>query len=88
MAVEGKTRVYADPQPGRAVMATHSRDRTVGKGRIDSQHDAVAELVARAERAAVGARQRLAFATLLLEDGVRRDSGASAQATCRCSRGA
>jgi hypothetical protein len=67
LAQGGSSRVYADPQPGRAVRASHSRDSHVGRGRIDSQHAAVAALLSRAERARVGARQRLAFASCLLE---------------------
>lgn len=56
VALRGTSRVYADPQPGRS-----------GRQRIDSQHSAVAELLLNAERALVGACQRLAFATCLLE---------------------
>ena len=61
----GRARVYADPQPMRAVRASHSRDALVGRGRIDSQHSAVAELLSNAEQAWVSARQRLAFALCL-----------------------
>jgi hypothetical protein len=70
----GRARVYADPQPGRAVRASHSRDAQVGRGRIDSQHSAVAELLSNAERARVSARQRLAFASMYLEDKREHDS--------------
>ena len=67
LALGGSSRVHADPQPGRMVRAPHSKDASVGRGRIDSQHSAVGELLSRAERALVGARQRLAFATCLLD---------------------
>jgi hypothetical protein len=67
VALGGTSRVYADPQPGRAVRASHSRDARVGRGRIDSQHGAVAELLLQAERALAGAHQRLAFAKCFLE---------------------
>ena len=58
LADDGKGRVYNDPRPGRSVRASHSADATPGRGRIDSQHAAVAQLLARAERAVAGARQR------------------------------
>ena len=63
VALGGASRVYADPQPG----PVHSKQARVARQRINSQHGAVAELLLRAERAFVGARQRLAFATCLLE---------------------
>ena len=64
VALSSTSRVYADPQPGRPVYSHQAR---AGRQRINSQHGAVAELLLRAERAFVGARQRLAFATCLLE---------------------
>ena len=75
LADDGKGRVYNDPRPGRSVRASHSADATPGRGRIDSQHAAVAQLLARAERAVAGARQRLAFACVLLEGGVESRRG-------------
>jgi hypothetical protein len=66
VAAGGSSRVYGDPQPGRSI-----RGAEPGAGRIDSQHDAVAQLLTTAERALVGARQRLAFARALLDGGVR-----------------
>ena len=79
VAHNGRARVYADPQPGREVRASHSRDAQVGRGRIDSQHSSVAQLLSRAEQMQVGARQRLAFASLFLEvQNEARGSGTSA----------
>ena len=74
LALGGSTRVYADPQPGRAVRASHSRDRKIGGGRIDSQHSSVAELLGRAERARVSARQRLAFAKIFLDEEQQKEA--------------
>ena len=67
LALGGSSRVYADPQPGRKVCASHSADASVGSGRIDSQHSAVALQLAKAERDLGGAQQRLAFASCFLD---------------------
>ena len=75
VAHSGSARVYADPQPGRAVRASHSRDAQVGRGRIDSQHSSVAVLLQRAERVRVSARQRLAFASMFLENDLEESQG-------------
>eukprot|EP01043_Picozoa_sp_COSAG02_P071450 COSAG02_NODE_13063_length_1451_cov_1.338757_1_plen_306_part_00 len=88
VAHSGRARVYADPQPGREVRASHSRDAQVGRGRIDSQHSAVAALLSKAERMQVSARQRLAFASMFL-DGSRIEDGSNATSTSIlvCQRG-
>lgn len=90
VAHNGRARVYADPQPGREVRASHSRDAQVGRGRIDSQHSSVAQLLSCAERQRVGARQRLAFASLFLEEekaARTRSSGGGASASASAARG-
>lgn len=88
VAHSGRARVYADPQPGREVRASHSRDAQVGRGRIDSQHSAVAELLSKTERMRVSARQRLAFASMFLEDKrIEDSSNATSTSLSVCQRG-